>query len=79
MAFPTLLLVAILLGAYALYKYLDTSRRHRVPKGLKPLPGPKGMAALPIGTAFSPSWTLTINNHICSHYRPRLPHHRVRT
>jgi hypothetical protein len=44
MAFPTLLLAAVLLGAYALYRYQDTSRRHRVPKGLKPLPGPKGIA-----------------------------------
>ncbi|KAF2819935.1 cytochrome P450 2E1 [Ophiobolus disseminans] len=42
MALPTFLLVAVVLGAYALYKYLDTSRRHRIPKGLKPLPGPKG-------------------------------------
>lgn len=43
MAFPSFLLVAALLGAYALYKYWDISRRHRIPKGLKPLPGPKGM------------------------------------
>jgi hypothetical protein len=43
MALSTLLLVAIFLGAYALYKYWDTSRRHRIPRGLKPLPGPKGM------------------------------------
>jgi hypothetical protein len=43
MALPTLLLIAVLVGAYALYKYLDTSRRHRIPRGLKPLPGPKGM------------------------------------
>jgi hypothetical protein len=42
MALPTLLLVAIFLGAYALYKYWDASRRHRIPRGLKPLPGPKG-------------------------------------
>jgi hypothetical protein len=49
MTLPTWFLVPILLGAYALYKYLDTSRRHRVPKGLKPLPGPKGTAHLSIG------------------------------
>jgi hypothetical protein len=44
MALPTLLLLAVIVGAYALYKYRDTSRRHRIPKGLKPLPGPKGTA-----------------------------------
>lgn len=43
MALPTFLLAAVLLGAYALYKYVESSRRHRIPKGLKPLPGPKGM------------------------------------
>ncbi|KAF1841816.1 cytochrome P450 [Cucurbitaria berberidis CBS 394.84] len=42
MALQTFLVAVVLLGAYALYKYLDTSRRHRIPKGLKPLPGPKG-------------------------------------
>lgn len=48
MAFHTILLAAALLGAYALYKYIGTSRRHRVPKGLRPLPGPKGTACLPL-------------------------------
>lgn len=43
MAVPTLLLVVVFLAVYALYKYRDSSRRHRVPKGLKPLPGPQGM------------------------------------
>ncbi|KAF1941580.1 cytochrome P450 [Clathrospora elynae] len=42
MAFFTLSLAAVVLGAYALYKYWEASRRHRIPKGLKPLPGPKG-------------------------------------
>jgi hypothetical protein len=46
MALPTLLLAVVLLGAYALYQYRATSRRHRVPKGLKALPGPKGMTML---------------------------------
>jgi hypothetical protein len=36
--------LAVFIGGYALYKYWDTSRRHRIPKGLKPLPGPKGMS-----------------------------------
>jgi hypothetical protein len=44
MALPTLLLLAVFVGAYALYRYWDTSRRHRIPQGLKPLPGPKGMS-----------------------------------
>ncbi|KAF2856684.1 cytochrome P450 2E1 [Plenodomus tracheiphilus IPT5] len=42
MASPSFLFAAFFLGAYALYKYWDISRRHRVPTGLKPLPGPKG-------------------------------------
>jgi hypothetical protein len=44
MALPTLVLLAVFVGAYALYKYWDISRRHGIPKGLKALPGPKGMA-----------------------------------
>ncbi|KAI8937455.1 hypothetical protein NX059_005177 [Plenodomus lindquistii] len=39
---PSLLFAAVFVGAYAIYKYWDISRRHRVPTGLKPLPGPKG-------------------------------------
>jgi hypothetical protein len=46
MALPTLVLLAVFVGAYALYKYRDISRRHRIPKGLKPLPGPKGTALI---------------------------------
>ncbi|KAH4945452.1 hypothetical protein HBI24_106690 [Parastagonospora nodorum] len=42
MAVPLLLLVAVFLAVYALYRYRDSSRRHRIPTGLKPLPGPKG-------------------------------------
>lgn len=42
MALYTFSLVAVVLGAYILHKYLESSRRHRIPKGLKPLPGPKG-------------------------------------
>jgi len=43
MALTTLLLAAVvLLGAWSLYKYWEISRRHRIPTGLKPLPGPKG-------------------------------------
>ncbi|KAL6712338.1 hypothetical protein ACN47E_000215 [Coniothyrium glycines] len=42
MALHTYLLAALSLAAYAVYLYLDTRRRHRIPKGLKPLPGPKG-------------------------------------
>jgi hypothetical protein len=59
MAFPTLLVAAVLLGAYALYKYWDTSRRHRIPTGLKPLPGPKGMHSHPVdSTLLYSRWTL---------------------
>ncbi|KAF2132279.1 cytochrome P450 [Dothidotthia symphoricarpi CBS 119687] len=42
MAFPTLILGVVLFGAYALYKYLNTSRCNKIPTGLKELPGPKG-------------------------------------
>lgn len=48
MAFPTFIFAAVLFGAYALYKYWDTCRRHRVPAGLKPLPGPKGIVLHPL-------------------------------
>jgi hypothetical protein len=53
MALPTLVLLVVFVSAYALYKYWDTSRRHRIPKGLKPLPGPKG-TAFSIGRNSSP-------------------------
>jgi hypothetical protein len=46
MALLTLLLVAASFSAYVLYKYLESCRLHKVPTGLKPLPGPKGMALL---------------------------------
>ncbi|KAJ6269700.1 cytochrome P450 [Bipolaris maydis] len=42
MGFHTLLLALASLSAYALYKFWDSSRRNRIPTGLKPLPGPKG-------------------------------------
>ncbi|RAQ99876.1 cytochrome p450 [Stemphylium lycopersici] len=42
MTSPSLLLAVAFLGAYALYKFWETSRRNRIPTGLKPLPGPKG-------------------------------------
>jgi len=42
MGLPSLLLAAVVLGVYALYKHWATSRRRRIPTGLKPLPGPKG-------------------------------------
>jgi hypothetical protein len=61
MAFLTLLLAGVLLGAYALYKYWDSSRHQKTPKGLKPLPGPKGKATYPIGINHFPLWTLSNN------------------
>ena len=42
MAIPSLLLALVSLGAYVLYKVWESSRRNRIPTGLKPLPGPKG-------------------------------------
>ncbi|RMZ72963.1 MFS transporter [Pyrenophora seminiperda CCB06] len=42
MGLPSLLLAVVLLIVYALYKHWAASSRHRIPKGLKPLPGPKG-------------------------------------
>lgn len=67
MALPTLLLIAVVVGAYALYKYLDTSRRHRIPSGLKPLPGPKGKKKS-IGRHFSPSKHSTTSGTTLTHY-----------
>jgi hypothetical protein len=64
MALSTLFLAAVLLGAYALYKYWDTSRRHRIPKGLKPLPGPKGTALSFIGRSFFLLLTLSSNSEV---------------
>jgi hypothetical protein len=42
MGLPTFLLALVSLGVYALYRFWDSSRRNRIPTGLKPLPGPKG-------------------------------------
>ncbi|KAF2654529.1 cytochrome P450 [Lophiostoma macrostomum CBS 122681] len=42
MAFPTLVVVFFILFALVLWRRITASRRHRVPLGLKPLPGPKG-------------------------------------
>ncbi|KAJ4325590.1 hypothetical protein N0V94_000545 [Neodidymelliopsis sp. IMI 364377] len=42
MAYQTIILAAVCLGAFTLYKYLESCRRHKVPTGLKQLPGPKG-------------------------------------
>lgn len=43
MALVTLALVAACLASYALYSYLESGRKNKIPTGLKPLPGPKGM------------------------------------
>lgn len=62
MGLPSILLAVAVLGAYVLYKCWDSSRRQRIPTGLKPLPGPKGMALSPsvdhVDKAYS--WTLKI-------------------
>lgn len=63
MTLPTLLLVVVTLGAYALYKYLDISRRHRILRGSKPLPGPKGMA-FHHGQALYSAINPDINKHL---------------
>jgi hypothetical protein len=44
MAFLTFLTFASVLGLYALYKYITSAKKNQIPKGLKKLPGPKGMA-----------------------------------
>ncbi|KAF1365703.1 cytochrome P450 [Lizonia empirigonia] len=46
MVLLTLILVATCLGAYAVYKYLESCHLNKVPAGLKPLPGPKGYPIL---------------------------------
>ena len=45
MALLTLILVAMCLSAYALYRYLESCRNNKIPTGLKPLPGPKGICS----------------------------------
>ncbi|KAF2709758.1 cytochrome P450 [Pleomassaria siparia CBS 279.74] len=46
MAILTLLVLASILGLFALYKRFTISNRHRTPDGLKTLPGPKGYPIL---------------------------------
>ena len=60
MALSTFLLAAVVLSAYALYKYWAISRRQRIPTGLKSLPGPKGMAPTPLVDTYDRlnQWTL---------------------
>jgi hypothetical protein len=65
MAVPTLLLAAIFLVAYILYRYQATSRRYRIPSGLKPLPGPKGMALTPVGSTLSAQYRALARNLEC--------------
>jgi hypothetical protein len=64
MALITLLLVAVSFGAYVLYKYLESCRSHKVPIGLKPLPGPKGKAL----------FDFLCDNDYSSLLRPKTPH-----
>lgn len=47
MAYLTLLVLATALVLFAFWRRSTLSRRHRVPPGLKELPGPKGMATCP--------------------------------
>ena len=45
MALLTLLVLASILAAFAVWKRFNQPHRHRIPKDLKPLPGPKGVSA----------------------------------
>jgi hypothetical protein len=50
MAFSTLIVIFSVLFMLALWKRITASRRHRIPRGLKPLPGPKGTVTLLVHT-----------------------------
>lgn len=43
MALLTILTIVSVLGLYTLYKYITSAKQNQIPKGLKKLPGPKGM------------------------------------
>lgn len=45
MAFLSLVVAATVLAIIAITKYIDNSKRNRLPAGVQKLPGPKGMLA----------------------------------
>lgn len=63
MGLPSILLAVAVLGAYALYRYWDSSRRHRIPTGLKPLPGPKGMDLISPSHRIGEGLLLDLDDH----------------
>ena len=63
MGLPSILLAVAVLGAYVLYKCWDSSRRQRIPTGLKPLPGPKGMALSPSADHTDKAYSWTLEDH----------------
>ena len=65
MAFPTLIVILSVLFILALWKRITASRRHRIPRGLKPLPGPKGTVTLLVHPS-SISYSGTIHWRIMS-------------
>lgn len=76
MALLTLLVAAAFFSAYAIYKYVESCRSHKVPTGLKPLPGPKGMALFDFPNNFSHLGCFAQDISLTTR---RLSHTRLRT
>lgn len=62
MAPLTLIFAASTLVVYVFWKVLAASRRHRIPPGLKKLPGPKGMVTYVLHPPFPKPWD---NGKLC--------------
>jgi hypothetical protein len=43
MAFISFLALAVVLGIFAIAKYIEIAQKNRLPAGVQKLPGPKGM------------------------------------
>lgn len=43
MAFISFLALAVVLGIFAIAKYIETAQKNRLPAGVQKLPGPKGV------------------------------------
>lgn len=44
MAFLTITIITAVIATVSIVRYLENAAKNRLPKGVKPLPGPKGMS-----------------------------------
>jgi outer membrane murein-binding lipoprotein Lpp len=42
MAFLSFLILAVVVGIFAIAKYIETAKKNKLPAGVQKLPGPKG-------------------------------------